>query len=129
MARSIERYGEPPLAHVTPALQLATQLRQAPSYWDFANVAPPPHAAQSVAQAIEQRAKFLPMFLRAEHARCVLWTANRWVVPDRKTAGSMIGAMLAAVGAKADGDILAGMLDVVLASDEAGIASGLWEPL
>jgi hypothetical protein len=133
MANDIERYPphavyQRPLAQVTPALHFATQLQRSPSHFEFAHCGTPSHDARGVPYAIEQRNKFLPKFAQADDARGVLNVACRWAPPDRKTASAMIGALLGAFGARADKDVLVGMLDMI-ESDQMGIASELWQPM
>ncbi len=135
MARSLERVApqgrgitvfERPLAGLTPALRVATQIRER----DYHEISHRwlGHDRSMVAQAKEAHSKYLAKFGAAERARRVLSVAIRWDPPQRKTAGAMVGALLGGFGAKADRNVLAAMLDM-LSSDQIGIGSGLWQPM
>jgi hypothetical protein len=57
---------EKPLAKVTPALRFATQLGERRREFDFYFG----HSAEAVPRVIEHRAKFLPLFGRADAVPC-----------------------------------------------------------
>jgi len=123
--RALTAY-EKPLAPLTPALRFATQLKEHSREVDvwFS------HEVAMVSFARDKRNKFIDMFGRADEARSILSNAGQMYAgrPSRKMASAMIGAMLGAFGAKADKDVLAGMLDM-MENDELGCVSELWLPL
>jgi hypothetical protein len=131
MAGSLERYKsgralavhDEPVSALTSALSLGTKFKgqHHPFYWSFQ------HGKGMADFAQEQRAKYLPQFASADAGRLALRDARRESL-DRATAVEIVGAILAAFGAKADKDLLAAMIDV-LEGNEIARASGLWQPV
>jgi hypothetical protein len=102
-----------PLANILPALSFGKQLERRSN--EFCSSFR--HGREMVRYAREHRDKLLPLFPNANAAALILADAMR-DQPDRQTTSAMVGTMLAAFGAKADKDVLAGMLDMLEGGDE-----------
>jgi hypothetical protein len=130
-----------PLAHITPVLSFTRRLRARHREFDFGFA----HDKYMVRHVCGYREKLLPLFGKADAAYLILSQAHGQRL-DRNMASAMVGAMLSAFGAKADADVLAGMLDMLEGGDEIagmlgmygsedegaeseGILADLWQPL
>ena len=120
--RAISVY-QAPLTAITPALRFGTQLRNSGDQGWFGNTFFE-HSKGMVSYATKGREKLLARFGPAVSASEVLAGALE-VNLDRKVATAMVGTLLGAFAAKADMDLLAGMIDV-LEGNEIADASGLW---
>jgi hypothetical protein len=125
--RSLSAVSRKLLAPIIPALTFGTQLREIGA----GNLASMGfgHDANMVRHARAERNKWLSRFAAADQAYLVLFHELQGAV-GRKLAIAMIGALLRALGGKADrdDDLLDGAVDL-LAGDDVAAASGLWEPL
>ena len=100
-----------------------------PNYWQHYSYSWPSfqHCESMLKHCTGHRAALLQFFPAVDHICCALYD-QRYPGIDRKIAAKMIGAMLGALGAKADKDAVAGMLDLI-ESDAIGEATELWSPL
>jgi hypothetical protein len=120
--RAISVY-QAPLTAITPALRFGTQLRNSGDQGWYGNTVFE-HSKGMISYASKGREKLLAKFGLAVSASEVL--ANvLYANLDRKVATVMVSALLGAFAAKADMDVLTGMLDM-LEGNEIADASGLW---
>jgi hypothetical protein len=113
---------EAPLTAITPALRFGTQLRNSGDQgWRNTFFE---HSKGMISYASKGRNKLLAKFGPAVSA-CEVLTDVLYANLDRKVATAMVSTLLGAFAAKADMDVLTGMLDM-LEGNEIADASGLW---
>lgn len=119
--RALAVFDEP--GNVIPYLNVANRIRR--MGWDAAPGFG--HSSSYVRYATGERDKWLPVFDEVEASSIALKRMDRPPVP-RQLAIDMLSALLGAFGAKADRDIMLGMLDM-LEGAELADATELWSPL